>query len=65
MYNNTDKSNEIQIILSNIFDCLRKAGSNNIVAINMAIIDLISKLLLSDTIKGIYYSISMFCSFQH
>lgn len=54
-YNSIGQSNEIQIILSNIFNTLRQARSNHIVAINMAIIDLISKLLLSDHIKGIYY----------
>lgn len=53
-YNTTDKPNEIQIILSKIFDSFRKEGSINSVAINMAIIDLISKLLFSQNIKGIY-----------
>lgn len=53
-YSNINKPNEIQFILSNIFDSLRKTGSINSVTINMAIIDLISKLLLSQNIKGIY-----------
>jgi len=53
-YNTTEQSNEIQIILSNILNTLHKAGSIHIVAVNMALIDLVSKLLLSDYIKGIY-----------
>lgn len=53
-YNNTDYSNEIQTILSNIFDTILLAEPIHIMAINMALIDLISKLLLSDNIKGNY-----------
>lgn len=53
-YNSTEQSYEIQKILSNIFNIICKAGSIHVVVINMAIIDLVSKLLLSDKIKGIY-----------
>lgn len=53
-YNNTDKPNEIQIILCDIFDSLRKKGSINSIAINMAIIDLIANLLFSQNSKGIW-----------
>lgn len=53
-FNTTEQSNEIQNILSNIFNTLHKAGSIHIIAINMAIIDLVSKLLLSDYIKSKY-----------
>lgn len=49
-----EQSNETPIILSNIFDTMHKAGSIPIAAINMALIDLISKLILSDNNKGIY-----------
>lgn len=49
-----EQSIEVPIILSNIFDTMRKAGSIHIAAINMALIDLISKLILSDNIKGIF-----------
>lgn len=34
---------------------MRKAGSIHIATINMALIDLISKLILSNNIKGIYF----------
>lgn len=51
--NTMEESNEIQNILSNIFDTIRKAGPIHIEAITMAIIDLASNLLLSDNIKGI------------
>lgn len=61
-YNAISQSDEIQIILSNIFNTLRQAGSFHIVAINMAIIDLISKLLLSDHIKSKYLFIIL-CNF--
>jgi len=53
-YNSTEQSYEIQKILSNIFNIICKAGSIRVVIIHMAIIDLVSKLLLSDKIKGIY-----------
>lgn len=53
-FNTTEQSYDIQNILSNIFDTIRKAGSIHIEAINMAIINLVSKLLLSNNIKGIY-----------
>lgn len=48
----TEQSTEIQIILSNIFNIMCKAGSIHVVSINMAIIELVSKLLLSDKTKG-------------
>lgn len=50
----TDQSKKIQTILSNIFNIICKAGSIHVVSINMAIIELVSKLLLSDKIKGTY-----------
>lgn len=59
--NETEHSNDIQSILSNVFDTLRLAGSIQIMAINIALIDLISKLLLSDDIKGILLFCIVFC----
>lgn len=53
-YNNAEQSNKVQIILSDIFNTLREAGPIHITAINMAMIDLISKILLSDNIKGMF-----------
>lgn len=53
-HNNTDQINDIQIILSDIFDTIRKKGLIHCAAVTMDIIDLISKLLLSKIIKGIY-----------
>ncbi|VVC41563.1 Hypothetical protein CINCED_3A002699 [Cinara cedri] len=50
-YNSNDQLNKIQIILSDIFDTIRKAGPINSTTINIAIINLVSKLLLSDNIK--------------
>jgi len=55
----TEQSYEIQKILSNIFNIICKAGSIHVVSINMAIIELISKLLLSDKIKGNCFEISI------
>lgn len=59
--NETEHSKDIQSILSNVFDTLRLAGSIQIMAINIALIDLISKLLLSDDIKGIFLFCIIFC----
>lgn len=56
-YKNNEQFTKIQIILSNIFDTIRKAGSINIIAMNMTLIDLVAKLLLSDDIKGIFGNI--------
>lgn len=53
-HNDMEQINDIQIILSDIFDTIRKVGLIRCVAVTMAIIDLISKLLLSKNIKGIY-----------
>jgi len=50
----TEQSNKIQKILSDIFNIICKAGSIPVVSINMTIIELVSKLLLSDKIKGTY-----------
>ncbi|CAI6361847.1 unnamed protein product [Macrosiphum euphorbiae] len=51
-YNSSaEQSNEIQNILSNIFNIICKAGSIHVVSINMAIIELVLKLLVSDKIK--------------
>jgi len=48
----TEQSNEIQTILSSIFNIICKSGSIHVVSIHMAIIELVSKLLLSDKTKG-------------
>lgn len=53
-YNSTEQFYNIQIILSNIFNTIRKAGPINIEAINIAMVDLVSKLILIHNIKGIY-----------
>lgn len=53
--NGIEQSNEIQIILSEIFNTMRKAGKIHVAAINMAMLDLISTILLSDHIKGMSY----------
>lgn len=55
--NTIEQSNKVQIILSDILDTICKTGSVHIPAINLAIIELVSKVLLSDNIKGISITI--------
>lgn len=50
--NSVEQSKETQIILSKIFNTMLKAGLIHTAAINMAMLDLISNILLSDHIKG-------------
>lgn len=64
-YNSNEQLNKIQIILSKIFDTIHKAGSISNKAINIAIIDLVSKLLLSDKIKGIYSILMIFLALNY